>query len=88
VEIELIVQFRVIRQKGTERPGSHPYDKKSQNDEGVYREYEMWRSYLTLAFGSVLAEVQTCVPPQLQDIADNTDCAACDAPLYTSKTKL
>lgn len=32
------IQFRVIRQKGTERPGSHPYDKKSQNDEGVYRE--------------------------------------------------
>jgi len=28
-------QFRVLRQKGTERPGSHEYDKKF--DEGVYR---------------------------------------------------
>ncbi|KAL7424226.1 hypothetical protein Q5752_001812 [Cryptotrichosporon argae] len=27
-------QFRVLRQKGTERPGSHPYDKKY--DPGVY----------------------------------------------------
>lgn len=43
-------QFRVLRQKGTEAPGSHPYDKKQ--DEGVY------------------------------------SCAACDAPLYTSKQKL
>lgn len=43
-------QFRVLRQKGTEAPGSHPYDKKQ--DEGTY------------------------------------NCAACDAPLYTSKQKL
>jgi len=27
-------QFRVLREKGTERPGSHAYDKKT--DEGVY----------------------------------------------------
>ncbi|ORX33831.1 SelR domain-domain-containing protein [Kockovaella imperatae] len=44
-------QFRVIREKGTERPGSHEYDRKTSADEGVYH------------------------------------CAACDAPLFVSKTK-
>jgi peptide-methionine (R)-S-oxide reductase len=29
-------QFRVLREKGTERPGSHEFDKKK--DDGVYRE--------------------------------------------------
>lgn len=31
-------QFRILRQKGTEPAGSHPFDRKSAADEGVYRE--------------------------------------------------
>ncbi|KAK1925118.1 Mss4-like protein [Papiliotrema laurentii] len=29
-------QFRILRQKGTEYAGSHPYDKKSAQDQGTY----------------------------------------------------
>merc|ERR1711879_79543 len=29
-------QFRILRQKGTEMAGSHPFDRKSPADQGVY----------------------------------------------------
>lgn len=44
-----VYQFRVLRQKGTERPGSHPYD--HSNDKGVYR--ELW-AYLLVCQGCLI----------------------------------
>lgn len=63
---DIAIQFRVLRQKGAEAPGSSPFDKR--NEPGVYG-----------------GSFRVCTRSLL---SLHPACAGCDAPLYTSKTKL